>query len=100
MNALWQNLQYKMLRSGSKLNLLIGINIIVFLLVNVSDTIGHILFRTEEIGLVRKRLPKTYRLSPQITFTVLDALHLHVYARNCMAYLIQHALAILVRADI
>ena len=40
-----------MLRSGSRLNLLIGINIIVYLLVKVSDTIGQVLFRTEEIGL-------------------------------------------------
>ena len=39
MSTLWQNLQYKMLRSGSKLNLLIGINIIVFLLINIPATI-------------------------------------------------------------
>ncbi len=32
---LWQNIQFKMLRSGSRINLLIGINVIVFLAVNI-----------------------------------------------------------------
>jgi membrane associated rhomboid family serine protease len=35
MSTLWQNIQYKMLRSGNKLNLLIGINVIVFLAINI-----------------------------------------------------------------
>jgi membrane associated rhomboid family serine protease len=50
MNTLWQNIQYKVLRSGSKLNLLIGINIIVFLLINVTDVLGKFLFNTTAIG--------------------------------------------------
>lgn len=33
--TLWQNIQYKVLRSGSRLNVLIGINVVVFLLINV-----------------------------------------------------------------
>jgi membrane associated rhomboid family serine protease len=49
MNTLWQNLQYKMLRSGSKINLLIGINIIVFLLVNVTGTIEKLFFLSGNI---------------------------------------------------
>jgi len=39
MSTLWQNIQYKMLRSGNKLNLLIGINIVVFLVVNISSVL-------------------------------------------------------------
>jgi membrane associated rhomboid family serine protease len=39
MSTLWQNIQYKVLRSGSKLNLLIGINIAVFLLINIPASI-------------------------------------------------------------
>lgn len=35
MNTTWQDIRYKLLHSGSKLNLLIGINVIVFLLINV-----------------------------------------------------------------
>jgi membrane associated rhomboid family serine protease len=50
MSTLWQNIQYKVLRSGSKLNLLIGINIIVFLLVNITDTIAKYLFNTNIIS--------------------------------------------------
>ncbi|MDB4920986.1 rhomboid family intramembrane serine protease [Mucilaginibacter sp.] len=46
MSTLWQNLQYKVLRSGSKLNLLIGINVIVFLLINIADTLGKFFFKT------------------------------------------------------
>lgn len=46
----WENLQYKMLRSGSKINLLIGINVIVFLLINIPDTLGKFFFQTGVIG--------------------------------------------------
>jgi membrane associated rhomboid family serine protease len=49
MSTLWKDIQYKMLRSGSKLNLLIGINIIVFLVINVSGTIETFLFRSSFI---------------------------------------------------
>jgi len=50
MSTLWQNIQYKMLRSGSKVNLLIGINIIVFLVINVADQLGKFLFNTAAIS--------------------------------------------------
>jgi len=50
MSTLWQNIQYKVLRSGSKLNLLIGINIIVFLLVNIADVFAKFLFNTTAIS--------------------------------------------------
>ncbi|WP_295715880.1 rhomboid family intramembrane serine protease [Mucilaginibacter sp.] len=42
MSTLWQNIHYKMLRSGNKLNLLIGINVIVFLAVNVTAIIEQL----------------------------------------------------------
>ena len=35
MNSLWQDIRYKLLQSGSRINLLIGINVAVFLLINV-----------------------------------------------------------------
>ena len=50
MNTLWREIQHKMLRSGSKLNLLIGINIIVFLLINISSTLENFILRTDNIG--------------------------------------------------
>jgi membrane associated rhomboid family serine protease len=46
MSTLWQNIQTKVLRSGSKLNLLIGINVAVFLLINTADIIGKVLFNS------------------------------------------------------
>ncbi|NOW96553.1 rhomboid family intramembrane serine protease [Mucilaginibacter sp. SG564] len=42
MSTLWQNIQYKMLRSGNKLNLLIGINVAVFLLINIPAVIENL----------------------------------------------------------
>jgi len=39
MSTLWQNISYKMLKSGSKLYLLIGINVIVFLAINIPGVI-------------------------------------------------------------
>jgi membrane associated rhomboid family serine protease len=38
MSTLWQDIQYKMLKSDSRINLLIGINIFVFLLANIPVT--------------------------------------------------------------
>jgi membrane associated rhomboid family serine protease len=46
MNTLWQNIQYKVLRSGSKLNLLIGINIAVFLLINIPGELEKLLLNS------------------------------------------------------
>jgi membrane associated rhomboid family serine protease len=45
MSTLWQNIQYKMLRSGSRITLLIGINVLVFLLVYVPATLEKLIFR-------------------------------------------------------
>ena len=46
MSTLWKDMENKMLRSGSKLNLLIGINILVFLLLNIPATLETVFFRT------------------------------------------------------
>jgi len=50
MSTLWENIQYKMLRSNSKLNLLIGINIFVYLLINLPATIENHAFQTDHIS--------------------------------------------------
>lgn len=42
MNTLWKDIQYKMLKSGNKLNLLIGINVIVFLGINIPSVIEQL----------------------------------------------------------
>jgi membrane associated rhomboid family serine protease len=42
MGTLWQDMRYKMFQSGSKLNLLIGINVIVFLVINIPAVIFHL----------------------------------------------------------
>jgi len=50
MSTLWQNIQYKVLRSDSKLNLLIGINVVVFLLINVTATITKVFFLSDSVS--------------------------------------------------
>src|SRR5665213_2992266 len=50
MTTRWQNIQSKMLRSGSKLNLLIGINIIVFLVINIPAVIERLFFESNFIA--------------------------------------------------
>ena len=42
MNALWQNIQFKLLRSGNRLNLLIGINVAVFLIIYLPAVIEQL----------------------------------------------------------
>src|ERR1700740_3057136 len=49
MSTLWKDIQYKMLHSGSKLNLLIGVNIIVYLVVNLSGTFENFIFGSHNI---------------------------------------------------
>ena len=49
MSTLWKEIQIKMLHSGSKLNLLIGINILVFLLVNITSTFTKLFFHSDII---------------------------------------------------
>src|SRR5579871_4451412 len=49
MSTLWDRIQYRMLRSGSKVSLLIWINIIVFLVINVPATLERFIFHTAYI---------------------------------------------------
>jgi len=50
MSTLWREIQLKMLHSGSKLNLLIGINILVFLLINVPAIFEALFFNSHHIA--------------------------------------------------
>jgi membrane associated rhomboid family serine protease len=70
MSTLWQNISSKMLRSGSKLYLLVGINVIVFLVINVPAVIeqlftgfgnSSILFFTNKYLALPAYLPKLLR---------------------------------------
>ena len=47
----WQTIYYKMFRSGSKLYLLIGINVIVFLAINIPAVVERLILRTNMIEL-------------------------------------------------
>lgn len=60
MSTLWKEIQLKMLHSGSKLNLLIGINIIVFLLINVPSIFETLFFNSNNL----ERLTTEYLLLP------------------------------------
>ena len=54
MSTLWQNIQYKMLKSGSRINLLIGINVFIYLIVNIASVVEHLVFRSEIIDYYTK----------------------------------------------
>jgi len=88
MSTLWQNLHYKMLRSGNKLNLLIGINVIVFLAVYATAVIEQlftgfgnslILFYSNEYLLLPAYFPKllTHFWTP-LTYMFMHAGILHI----------------------
>jgi membrane associated rhomboid family serine protease len=88
MSTLWQNIQYKMLRSGNKLNLLIGINVIVYLGINASAIVEQlfrgfgnsaILFYTNEYLLLPAFVPKllTHFWTP-LTYMFMHAGILHI----------------------
>jgi membrane associated rhomboid family serine protease len=67
MSTLWQNIQQKMLRSNSKLNLLIGINVAVYLLVNITELVEKAFFLTENT----KHFSDNYLLLPADLHTLL-----------------------------
>jgi membrane associated rhomboid family serine protease len=48
--TLWENVTNKMFRSGSKINLLIGINVFVFLLINIPAVFEALITRTNIIN--------------------------------------------------
>jgi membrane associated rhomboid family serine protease len=88
MSTLWQNIQYKMLRSGNKLNLLIGINVIVFLAINIPAVIeqfftgfgnSNILYYSNEYLAATALLPKllTHFWTP-FTYMFMHAGILHI----------------------
>jgi len=52
----WQQIQYKMLRSGSRVNLLIGINVLVYLLVNIAGVIDRLVFQSSFIDFYSSEL--------------------------------------------
>ncbi|MDB5031872.1 rhomboid family intramembrane serine protease [Mucilaginibacter sp.] len=48
--TVWQNIYYKTFQSGSKLNLLIGINVIVFLAIGITSVLEQLMLRTTIIA--------------------------------------------------
>lgn len=86
MSTLWQTIQYKMLRSGSRVNLLIGINVILFLTISILSVIERLVFRsglidfyTDEYLLLPSSLPKllTHFWTP-LTYMFLHAGIFHI----------------------
>jgi membrane associated rhomboid family serine protease len=86
MSTLWRNIQYKMLRSGSRINLLIGINVLVFLIVNITSVIERLVFRSDlityysnEYLLLPSYLPKLLiRFWTPITYMFMHAGIFHI----------------------
>ena len=86
MSTLWQNIQQKMLHSGSKLNLLIGINIIVFLLVSIPPILERLFFNsailssyTDDYLLLPAYLPKlAIRFWTPLTYMFMHAGVFHI----------------------
>src|SRR5580698_1265008 len=86
MNTLWKEIRYKMLHSGSKIGLLIGINIIVYVGINVPGVIerlftGHslIIYYSEEYLLLPANLSKLgARFWTPITYMFMHDGPLHI----------------------
>ncbi len=55
MATLWQNIQYKILRSGSNLTTLIWVNILVYLLINIPATLERLFIKTNYISLYTEK---------------------------------------------
>lgn len=83
MSTLWQDIQYKMLKSHSRLSLLIGVNVILFLAVNIVSVIWKlannmgddtIMYYTNEYLLLPASLPKlAHRFWTPFTYMFMHA---------------------------
>lgn len=85
MNSLWQDIRYKMLQSGSRINLLIGINVLVYLLVNVPAVLfglmgNHLLdnFANEYLALPASLSSLATRFWTPITYMFMHASIFHI----------------------
>lgn len=93
MSTLWQDIQYKMLKSDSKINLLIGINVVVFLLLIIPGiapvVADNILLSADFSALVRHLwTPFTYMFAGVGFLSVLfNMLWLHWMGRIFEEYL-------------
>ncbi|MGZ3763714.1 MAG: rhomboid family intramembrane serine protease, partial [Mucilaginibacter sp.] len=94
MNTLWKEIKFKMLHSGSKIGLLIGINIIVFIVINVPGVIEWLFTRNNLIGyyadeylLLPAYLPKIpSRFWTPITYMFMHAGILHIFFNMLWLY--------------
>ncbi|MFD0793176.1 rhomboid family intramembrane serine protease [Mucilaginibacter litoreus] len=88
MSTLWKDIQYKMLKSHSRLSLLIGINVIVFLGINIVAVIEQlftgfgqstVLYYTNEYLLLPASLTKLlYRFWTPVTYMFMHAGIFHI----------------------
>jgi membrane associated rhomboid family serine protease len=88
MSTLWKDIQYKLLKSGNKLSLLIGINVIVYLGINAVAVIEQlfngfgnsvVLAYTNEYLLLPADLPKLlHRFWTPFTYMFMHASVLHI----------------------
>ena len=96
MSTLWQNIQYKIQQSGSKISLLIGINVIVYLLINITAVVEQlfsgfgnsaILNFTNEYLLLPAGLPKlaTHFWTP-FTYMFMHAGIFHILFNMLLLY--------------
>ena len=94
MSTIWQEIKIKMLHSGSRLGLLIGINIIVFLSINIPAVIewlfsGHSLISSyaDEYLAMPPYLPKLeHRFWTPLTYMFMHAGILHIFFNMLWLY--------------
>jgi membrane associated rhomboid family serine protease len=83
MSTLWQNIQHKMLRSGNNISLLIGINVIVFLAVNIPAVFEYLLTGAGHVSMVALftekyiNLPANLHVLPYRFWTPLSYMFMH-----------------------
>jgi membrane associated rhomboid family serine protease len=66
MSTLWQNIQYKMLRSGNNITLLISINVVIFLAVYIPAVFEYMLSQQGHVSMVSLFTEKYINLSANL----------------------------------
>jgi len=80
MSTLWKDIRYKMLHSGSKLGLLIGINVIVFLAIGIPSVFEQLFLKTANIDAFAVKyleLPANLKTLAQHFWTPITYMFMH-----------------------
>ena len=99
MSTLWQNIRYKMLQTNSRLMLLIGINVIVYLVINIPATLEKVFMGHNLISLYADEYLNTTAYLPKLLVRLWTPFTYMFMHAGGFSHSFQYVVALLDRAN-